>query len=64
MTKAAILVIDWCDNKLTWDEYKARFMTEIKNNPKAIQAMKILESGYDVVTLYASVLMRNIVIDP
>jgi len=39
-------------------------MTEIKNNPKAIQAMKILESGYDVVTLYASVLMRDIVIDP
>ena len=59
MTKAAIFVIDWCDNKLTWDEYKARFMTEIKNNPKAIQAMKIVKSGH-----YDVVLMRDIVIDP
>ena len=53
-----------CRRKITWNQYRKRFISEIKNNPKAIQAMKILESGYDVVTLYASVLMRDIVIDP
>ena len=40
------------DEKITWNRYRKRFIPEIKNNPKAIQALKILKSGhYDVVTL-------------
>jgi len=40
------------DEKITWNQYRKRFIPEIKNNPKAIQALKMLKSGhYDVVTL-------------
>ena len=40
------------DEKITWNQYRKRFISEIKNNPKAIQAMKMLKSGhYQVVTL-------------
>ena len=47
------------DEKITWNQYRKRFISEIKNNPKAIQAMKIVKSGH-----YDVVLMRDIVIDP
>jgi uncharacterized protein YeaO (DUF488 family) len=40
------------DEKITWNQYRKRFISEIKNNPKAIQTMKMLKSGhYEVVTL-------------
>lgn len=41
------------DEKITWNQYRKRFISEIKNNPKAIQTMKILKKSghYDVVTL-------------
>jgi uncharacterized protein YeaO (DUF488 family) len=29
------------DEKITWNHYRKRFISEIKNNPKAIQAMKL-----------------------
>ena len=48
-----------CRRKITWNQYRKRFISEIKNNPKAIQAMKIVKSGH-----YDVVLMRDIVIDP
>lgn len=40
------------DEKITLSQYRSRFIREIKNNPNARQAMKMLKSGhYEVVTL-------------